>query len=128
MTVKTKPEQNPRTGEALAHARCFNHATREAVARCLECGRYYCRECITEHDERVICAVCLRRLSARGPARVWANLLALWRVLQAGAGLLTLWLFFYLIARLLLLIPDSFHEGTIWLDAPPTTQEEMKND
>ena len=124
--MKTTP--NVHEPKALVHARCFNHATREAVARCPECGRYYCRECITEHEERVICAVCLRRLSASGPARAWFNLLVVWRVVQAGAGMIVLWLFFYLIARLLLLIPDSFHEGTIWLEAAPPTQEETNND
>jgi hypothetical protein len=44
---------------AVAHQRCLHHHEREAVARCPECGHYFCRECITEHDERVICASCL---------------------------------------------------------------------
>ena len=47
----------------LTFQRCFNHAAREAVARCPACGHYFCRECITEHDDRVICAACLRKLA-----------------------------------------------------------------
>jgi hypothetical protein len=54
---------------SLAAQRCFHHSLREAVARCPECRQFYCRECITEHEERVICATCLRRLSAAPPAR-----------------------------------------------------------
>ena len=45
----------------LAHQRCFNHATREAVARCPECHHFFCRECITEHDDRVLCTGCLKK-------------------------------------------------------------------
>ena len=29
----------------LLYQRCFNHVLREAVARCPECLRYFCREC-----------------------------------------------------------------------------------
>ncbi len=45
--------------------RCQFHALREAVARCPECQRYFCRECVTEHDERLLCASCLRKLLER---------------------------------------------------------------
>ena len=48
----------------LSAQRCFNHAGREAVARCPECSRYFCRECISEHRGRVVCAGCLASLSA----------------------------------------------------------------
>ncbi len=47
--------------EDLSGKRCFNHAGREAAARCPGCRRFYCRECVTEHDGRVLCAECLRR-------------------------------------------------------------------
>ena len=98
---------------SLAHQRCFNHAGREAVARCPQCGRFFCRECVTEHEDRVICAVCLRRqgrpqLTKRG----WFV-----GVLRAGEVLLAVfaaWLFFRLVGGGLLLLPSSFHEGTLW--------------
>lgn len=50
------------TGTVL-HQRCWNHEAREAVCRCPECGRSYCRECVTEHDGRLLCALCLKAQS-----------------------------------------------------------------
>src|SRR5207253_3107396 len=97
----------------LALQRCFNHAQREAVARCPSCGQFFCRECITEHDDRVICAACLKKL-ARTPL---AKSRVLARMLQASHFLLALvaaWFVFYLIGEALLAMPASFHEGTIW--------------
>ena len=54
------------------HQRCFNHAGREAVARCPECGQFFCRECITEHEDRVLCSACLKKLTRRPLARRFA--------------------------------------------------------
>jgi hypothetical protein len=97
----------------LAHQRCFNHASREAVARCPECRRYLCRECITEHEDQVLCASCLNKLSNT----LWAKrfpLIGLVRVVQCFIGFLLLWLFFYYLGQALLSSPSSFHEGTLW--------------
>ena len=103
----------PESGPALSRQRCFNHRQREAVARCPECARYYCRECVTEHDGRVVCASCLPRLaSAAGEARPRWAILA--RTVQLGMALALLWLFFYALGNALLSLPDSFHEGTLW--------------
>ena len=100
---------------ALVHQRCFHHSLREAVARCPECRQFYCRECITEHEERVICADCLKNLTARAmPTRrsfAWAVPL-----IQSAIGFILVWLFFYFCGALLLSIPSSFHEGTVWVD------------
>jgi hypothetical protein len=43
--------------------RCWNHEGREAVCRCPECGRSFCRECVTEHEARLLCSACLGRLA-----------------------------------------------------------------
>ena len=97
----------------LLNQRCLNHAAREAVARCPECGRFFCRECVTEHDDRVVCSTCLKKL-ARGPlARrpVFVNIL---RFSQCVAGLAAAWFFFFLIGEGLLKIPAQVHEGTLW--------------
>jgi hypothetical protein len=40
----------------ITQQRCLNHMLREAVARCPECSRFFCRECITEHEDKVLCA------------------------------------------------------------------------
>jgi hypothetical protein len=97
----------------LLHQRCFNHAAREAVARCPECGHFFCRECITEHDDRVICAACLKKLARapllRRPGFAWAI-----RAVQCAFGIFVVWFFFYLVGEGLLALPSSFHEGTLW--------------
>jgi hypothetical protein len=98
---------------SLAHQRCFNHAEREAVARCPECRRYFCRECIIEHDDRIICAACLRKI-ARVPLTERRGFVSVIRLSQCLFGLFLAWLFFYLIGEALLRLPDSFHEGSLW--------------
>jgi uncharacterized paraquat-inducible protein A len=97
----------------LAHQRCFNHAAREAVARCPECECCFCRECITEHDDRVVCAACLKKLARQPLGRriAFARLLPL---AQCALGVFIAWFFFFLIGEALLKIPASFHEGTLW--------------
>jgi len=99
--------------QILSEQRCFNHALREAVARCPECTQFYCRECITEHDDRVLCAACLRKL-ARPPLFKRRGFARIFRVAQLMSGLLAAWLFFYLLGNALLSIPASFHEGALW--------------
>lgn len=98
---------------SLSHQRCFNHAQREAAARCPECAQFYCRECITEHDDRVICAACLRKL-ARIPLTQRGGFVGVVRTLQVGFGVLVVWVFFHFLGETLLSIPNSFHDGTIW--------------
>lgn len=99
--------------EDLADQRCFNHARREAVARCPECGRYFCRECVTEHDDRMICASCLAKLTGAQEPRK-ARLIRIARLAQFAMGIITLWLFFYFLGMGLLALPSSFHENAIY--------------
>jgi len=96
---------------SIAQERCFNHASREAVARCPECGRTFCRECVSEHDDRVICAFCLKRLSKKADKQY--RLVGLVRLAQILMGMLLLWSSFYLLGKTLLTIPSSFHEMAI---------------
>ena len=44
---------------ALLQHRCWNHDRREAACRCPGCRRHFCRECVTEHEERLLCSSCL---------------------------------------------------------------------
>lgn len=94
--------------------RCWNHGERMAVARCSSCGRHYCRECVAEHDGRMICGACLRREqpAARGGGFAWFA--ALGRVAHTFAAVFVAWLIFYGVARLLLRIPETVHDGTLW--------------
>ena len=97
----------------LASQRCLNHSSREAVARCPECGLFFCRECITEHDDRVICAACLKKLALQ-EARPPRRRLNLWPVAQGAGGLVIAWFVFYVVGRVVLAIPDEFHDESVW--------------
>jgi hypothetical protein len=58
--------------EAVHLRRCVRHSEREAAAICRACGRPFCRECVTEHAGRLLCAGCLVLETAaqrRGRAR-----------------------------------------------------------
>src|SRR5580658_4625690 len=95
----------------LTHQHCLNHSAREAVAQCPECRLFFCRECITEHDDRILCAACLRKTvpaarSSRKPFR------ALGRAGLGVAGFLTAALFYYWLGQILLMIPMQYHDGT----------------
>ncbi|HEU5411909.1 MAG TPA: hypothetical protein VFU57_12875 [Candidatus Acidoferrales bacterium] len=47
----------------LRHARCLFHPLREAAARCPHCGGTFCRECVTDEDDKLACPPCLRRMA-----------------------------------------------------------------
>ncbi|MCF7853653.1 MAG: rhomboid family protein [Candidatus Pacebacteria bacterium] len=98
---------------SVIRQRCFNHAAREAVARCPECGRFFCRECITEHGDRVLCATCLARFTEE-TAKSSGSFQFLMAVIQLLSAVLILWFVFYYAGQILLRIPSAFHEGTLW--------------
>jgi len=97
----------------IARKRCFIHGFREAVARCPDCGRFYCRECITEHEDRVICTSCLQKFSEKIEKSRY-HLAEFYMMLKLVTGVLVLWLFFYFLGQALLSIPTSFHDGSVW--------------
>ena len=83
--------------------RCWNHEAREAVCRCPQCGRSFCRECVTEHESRLLCAACLRSVARAAAARrgklrrlaavglTLAGVILAWAVFfGAGEGLITI--------------------------------------
>lgn len=97
----------------IADLRCYNHAGREAVARCPQCGRTFCRECITEHDARIVCAQCLASMieePARKKTRKAAVLAGLWQL----ASFIFLWAAFYTLGKILLMLPSDFHKTAFW--------------
>ncbi|KPJ98748.1 MAG: rhomboid family protein [Nitrospira bacterium SG8_35_4] len=97
----------------ISDQRCFNHANREAVAVCPGCRRSFCRECITEHEDRVLCAVCLNSLLKPSSSKRFRFTAPL-KFAQFMLGFFTIWLCFYSLGKILLSIPSSFHEGTLW--------------
>ncbi len=97
----------------LTHQRCMNHGQREAVARCPECSHYFCRECVAEHEGRVVCANCLTRLvGAKGGRKTARDRLA--HLLPFIAALLFIWICFLGLGQALLSLPDEFHSGEVW--------------
>jgi hypothetical protein len=99
--------------EELLHQRCYNHMLREAVARCPECRRYFCRECVTEHDDKVLCAGCLNNKTMPAVGGL-TRLSGLFRIFHFLLGAMLLWIFFYYVGQILLSLPSAFHEGTLW--------------
>jgi hypothetical protein len=99
---------------ALARQVCLNHPHREAVARCVECARFFCRECIADHAGRLICGSCLQKLARAGVkvARTWPG--ALRSVVKSMAGLLLAWFCFYTVGRALVQLPSDFHKDNFW--------------
>lgn len=64
------------------------------MCRCPECGRSFCRECVTEHAARLLCAACLKALAQTAQSRPGG----LRRLLPAGmllGGILLAWLVFF---------------------------------
>ena len=99
---------------ALARQVCLNHPRREAVARCVECTRYFCRECIADHEGRLLCGSCLHKLAQAGVkrARTWPGTLR--GVTKSVAGFTLGWLLFYTVGRALVQLPSTFHEDSFW--------------
>jgi hypothetical protein len=91
----------------LLDQRCFNHDLREAVAQCPSCKLFFCRECVTEHDGRMICVACVTALT-RDAHKTERIARARWTV-TAVAGLLIAWLVFYYLGLTLARIPSKFH-------------------
>lgn len=91
---------------ALIHQRCWHHGDREAVVRCPQCRRFYCRECVIEHDGRMICAACVDRGESAGGDR---SGMAVWTALGVG-GFLLAWAVFYYLGMALERIPSDFFQ------------------
>ncbi|MFV1994112.1 MAG: rhomboid family protein [Verrucomicrobiales bacterium] len=100
--------------ELIKKQRCSIYPQRAAVARCPSCRNYFSRECIVEHDGRVICARCLEDLTGALGKDSRSRFPSPAPIFQVLVGLLLLWVFFYFGARILIMIPSDFHEGTIW--------------
>ncbi len=78
----------------LSLQQCFNHAGREAAARCLECGRFFCRECVTEHGGRLLCGHCLAGVG-RTEKKTGGLLKGCLRAAAALLSFVLAWLLFY---------------------------------
>ncbi len=94
---------------SLLQQRCLIHADREAAVRCPACGRYYCRECVTEHRGRMLCAACVTREEA--PPEQSGPTIVSWSLFSV-AGLFLAWMVFYYFGMTLARVPSAFFGGT----------------
>ncbi len=105
-------------GHVTPRRRCVRHEEREAVGRCVVCKGGFCRECLTEHEDRLYCGPCFAvRVEAGrrdGARRLdWRR----WRTALLMTGsLLCLVTGIYLLGRMLAAIPADVHDGTVWTE------------
>jgi hypothetical protein len=92
---------------SLLDQRCLNHALREAAVECPSCKRFFCRECSTEHQGRMICVGCVAAL-ARSENKTARTKTVRWSAAALG-GILLAWLVFYYLGLTLARIPSEFH-------------------
>jgi hypothetical protein len=96
--------------QTLARQRCWVHAQREAVSRCPVCKRFYCRECVTEHDGRMLCVQCLSSATKAQTAPDRTRWL-LWTA-AALLGLFLSFLVFYTTGYVLQQLPPAWSSGS----------------
>ncbi len=93
----------------ISQKRCFNHPEREAAARCLECNRDFCRECVTDHNHRLICTNCLHNLTGTKKRRIPFSKQGLIYIL-AIVSFLVLWVLWMGYGEYLLTTTENTHE------------------
>ncbi|HEV2444992.1 MAG TPA: hypothetical protein VGS58_03685 [Candidatus Sulfopaludibacter sp.] len=91
--------------------RCWNHDAREAVCRCPQCGHSFCRECVTEHHARLLCAACLAREAQPGEARR-SRLRGFAPAAMALAGLLLAWVVLFGVSESLLILAERAEQSS----------------
>jgi len=99
----------------LSRTRCFHHPDREAVGRCPDCGHFFCRECLIEHDGRMTCTRCLAERTGEESSETRRFRIS--SVLMAGLSwtiaLMSFWVvwgFFYVMGRILIFLRHEWQE------------------
>ncbi|MBG85306.1 MAG: rhomboid family protein [Verrucomicrobiales bacterium] len=97
----------------LVAQRCHVHLNREAAARCPECRQFYCRECVTEHDDVVICTACLKSQTEISEEKK-LQIRGLFRFVSGVMGFVFCWVIFIWVGQMLLAAPSEFHDADLW--------------
>ena len=83
--------------------------------RCPSCHRFFCRECATEHEGRLLCAQCLAAVGAaaasKGRSRARVFFATAGWIAAAIGGLLFAWVVFFYLGAALARAPFDFHTG-----------------
>ncbi len=88
--------------ENVTQQHCWNHPVRGAVCRCPVCHRAFCRECVSEHAARLLCAACIGAsvaASVRARARNTAPVLF---TAMGFASVLLAWAIFFSIGQIIM--------------------------
>lgn len=94
----------------LSRIRCRNHGGREAVARCRDCGDFFCRECVVEHEGRMVCATCLEELAREAPPKRRGVFRGLARAIGVLLSFGFTWLFFSVAGRIIVFLREVWGE------------------
>jgi hypothetical protein len=97
----------------VARSICLNHPLREAAAKCMGCGKSFCRECVTALDRRMFCSGCLSA-KTEVKAKAKRDWFLVGAAVQLALGLVLLWLGCYGLGKFLLSVPSEYHEGSVW--------------
>jgi hypothetical protein len=89
--------------------RCWNHEAREAACRCPGCGRSYCRECVSEHEGRLLCAACLSAVTA-GHEPIGARGRNLAPAAMIAAAILLAWLTYWAAGESVMSVIRRMHQ------------------
>jgi hypothetical protein len=97
----------------LVALKCEVHAMREAAARCTVCSHHYCRECIQEHEGRMVCGNCLSLKSSLEPKHFAGFKEMLVRLVMALASAALLWGAFWCIFTIGSLLPAEVYKSPV---------------
>lgn len=92
---------------------CHHHRDRPASAKCPSCGRLFCRECVTEHADRILCVDCLAASGEESRPRPQRSLSTVAAFLGA---FIMVWVGFYLLGVILARIPVEYHDPAPWME------------
>jgi hypothetical protein len=93
----------------FATRRCFIHANREAASLCVTCRRSFCRECVVDHEGRLMCNACLAKATKR-PATRESRLAILTGPINILCAVVLCWFVFYMVGRGFLLLEPVRHQ------------------
>ncbi len=88
--------------------RCFVHPVREAAGLCVSCRRSFCRECLVDHDHRLMCGSCVAQTVRDSGARPHSRARLL-GIAALPVALLIAWAAVYVAGRILLLNDTTRH-------------------
>jgi hypothetical protein len=87
--------------ENVAQQHCWNHPVRGAVCRCPVCHRPFCRECVSEHASRLLCAACIKA-SVLAPAQPRRRTAGLFLAAMALASTLLAWAVLFSLGQIIM--------------------------